>query len=263
MGSMSTELPAFEAALAGVPAVFRTKLIDTYSDLKSAWSSREYDSCGLRAGKFCEVMLRCLQEVLTKSHTPFGERINNFVEACRELERLPKTAGPDGLRVIAPRALQFVYTLRSKRDVGHVGGDVDANAIDAEAAIRCVDWCLAELMRYAHALSLEEAQELLDAIAQREIPAVWAVAGKKRILDTSLSRTDQTLLLLYNEPELAVPAEDLASWVEAPRLSDFRRDVLRPLHRRRLAEFDADTDSVILSPSGALAAEKVLLRGSR
>jgi hypothetical protein len=199
-----------------------------------------------------------LQHVLTGQHVPFGTKIGNFGDACKALERTPKTSGPEGLRLILPRALEFVYTLRNKRDVGHVGGDVDANEIDAATAVRCVDWCVAELLRSVHVLSLEEAQALLDSIAERELPAVWAVAGKKRVLDTSMSRSEQTLVLLYSEQEVAVLAEDLAEWTEAPRLSDYRRDVLRPLHKRRLVEFDVPSDSVVLSPRGITAAELIL-----
>lgn len=258
MASTSTSLPALDAALSALPAGLRRKLVDSYARLKAAWSAHEYDTCGLRAGKFCEVMLRCLQEVLTGQHLAFGTKIPNFGDACRTLEQTPKSSGPEGLRVIIPRALEFVYTLRNKRDVGHVGGDVDANAIDAATAVRCVDWCVAELLRSIHTLSLEEAQAILDSITERELPAVWAVAGKKRVLDAAMSRTEQTLVLLYSDQDVAVLAEDLAAWVEAPRLSDYRKDVLRPLHKRRLVEFDAESDSVVLSPRGVAEAERIL-----
>jgi hypothetical protein len=258
MASTNTSLPTLDAALSALPTTLRRRLVDSYANLKAAWSAHEYDTCGLRAGKFCEVMLRCLQEVLTGEHLPFGTKIANFGEACRAIEKTPKSAGPEGLRLIIPRALDFVYTLRNKRDVGHVGGDVDANAIDAATAVRCVDWCIAELLRSVHTLSLEEAQAILDSITEREMPTVWAVAGKKRVLDTAMSRTDQTLVLLYSDHEVAVLAEDLAAWVEAPRLSDYRKDVLRPLHRRRLIEFDLESDSAVLSPSGISRAEEIL-----
>lgn len=258
MASTSTPLPALEAALAALPKDLRRRLVASYTDLKAAWSSRQYDLCGLRAGKFCEVMIRILQDRVTGTHTPFGQRLPNFAELCGKLEQEPKSAGPESLRVLIPRCLSFVYTLRNKRDIGHVGGDVDANEIDAATALRCVDWCMSELVRVIHALSLEEAQQLLDSIADREIVTVWAIAGKKRILRPEMSRTQQTLLLLYSEPETAVPAEDLANWIDVPRLADYRRDVLRPLHKKRLIEFDSDSDTAILSPTGAAEAEALL-----
>jgi hypothetical protein len=48
--------------------------------------------------------------------------------------------------------------------------------------------------------------------------------------------------------------------VEVPRLSDFRKDVLKPLRRTRLIEFDLETDTALLSPTGATAVEEILCR---
>lgn len=256
---MSTPLHPLEEALASVPNPFRKKLIESYTSVKSAWTSRQFDSCGLRAGKFCEVMARLIQETLTGSHTPFGQQLPPFDALCLSFEKTPKAAGPESLRILIPRCLNFVYTLRNKRSIGHVGGDLDANEIDASTALRCVDWCLSELIRNVHTLSLEEAQALLDSLAERELVAVWAVAGKKRVLRSGMSRTEQTLVLLYSEPDVAVPVEDLATWIEVLRISNYRSDVLRPMHRKRLIELDADTDTVVLSPLGIGEAEKILL----
>ena len=44
------------------------------------------------------------------------------------------------------------------------------------------DWIVCELIRVYHGLSLEEAQDLVDAISVKNIPAIWEVAGKKRVL---------------------------------------------------------------------------------
>ena len=40
----------------------------------------------------------------------------------------------------------FLYALRNKRDIGHVGGDIEANEIDALIAARVADW-LARILR--------------------------------------------------------------------------------------------------------------------
>lgn len=260
MASTNTSLPALEAALGGLPAEFRKRLIKAYVDVKKAWANGDHDACGLRGGKFCEVLLRYLQHELTGAHTAFGDRLPVFVDECRRLEQVPKASGPESLRVLMPRALNFVYTLRNKRDIGHVGGDLDANEIDAATMLRTIDWCLSELIRVKHDISLEEAQALLDAIAERQLPVVWAVAGRKRVLNTSLTLSDQTLLLLYSDPDSAVAIEDLAEWVEASRLSNFKDRVIAKLHAARLIEFDSETFTVVLSPTGAEAAEEILRR---
>lgn len=147
--------------------------------------------------------------------------------------------------------------MRNKRGIGHEGGDVDANEIDSATCVRLADWCLCELVRIYHALSLEEAQALLDTISEREMPEIWTVLGKKRVLRPGLSYRDQTLLLLHADPGTGVPVEDLQAWTEHPRLDNFRARVLVPLHRERLVEYDRDSETVVLSPSGSAAVERM------
>lgn len=259
MNTSQNEL-TIDSALSGVPQSFRGKLVDRYRALKAAYSNGQPDACGLRVGQFCEVMLRLLQDRLTSNHVPFGTKIQNFDRECQKLEQTSQDAGPESMCVIMPRAIAFLYTLRNKRGIGHIGGDVDANAIDAATMVRLADWCLCELIRIVHNLALEDAQVLLDAITERQLPAVWSVVGKKRVLDPSLDRRSQTLLLLYNDVETAVPAEDLCDWIECSTLANYRRDVLRPLHTQRLIEFDAGTDMVLISPTGIVRVEMEVLQ---
>jgi hypothetical protein len=263
---MNTSPSSLEDALAGVTvSALRTKLIEQYEGLKAAFSTSDYDACGLRAGKFCEVVLRVLQQALTQSHSPFGGTKVSFVDECRKLGQLPKTAGSDSLRMLIPQVITFVYALRNKRDIGHVGNDIDANEVDAATIVRCADWCVAELIRVTYTtpapISLEEAQEILDAIVVRQIPTVWNVGGKKRVLNAGMTRKNQVLVLLYSEVQEAVVVEDLAAWVEAPRLDKFKDEVLRPLHEQRLVEFDRETQTAVISPTGIAAAEVILARG--
>jgi hypothetical protein len=254
MSTAPVEL-TLEAALSSVPTIFRNRLIEAYRDLKAAYTNGPHDACGLRAGKLCEVLLRYLQQYLIGSHTPFGQKIGNFEQECTKVEQAPKEAGPEGLRVIVPRGLLFLYTLRNKRGIGHVGGDVDANEIDAATMVRVADWCLCELVRTVHLLSLEEAQAILDAITERQLPEVWSVGGRRRVLVPSLDYRTQTLRLLYGETDTAVPAEDLFAWTEYSGFSDYRRNILRPLHAERLIEFDQETNTVVLSPTGVVSVE--------
>ena len=234
-------------------------MIKRHGELRSAYSDGQHDSASLRAAKFAEVLLRFLQEDLTQTHIPFNRRIGNFSDECIKLEKVPKAGGDESLRVIMPRALNFLHTIRNRRGVAHEAEDVDANEIDAATCVRVADWCLCELIRLFNAVSLEEAQELVDAVAIRQTPDIWSVSGKKRVLDSSLSYREQTLLLLYSEPESAVPAEELFDWTEHSHLTTFRRDVLNRLHGKRLIEYDRESEMVTLSPTGAAFVEKEIL----
>jgi hypothetical protein len=255
----SPSSPTLESALSAVGTPFRSKLVKSYRDLKAAFVEGKHDACGLRVGRFAEILLRYLQQTLTGTFVAFGQQVKNFGQECHKLENLPQTSGVESFRVLIPRALNFVYSLRNKRGIGHVGGDIDANAIDAATCVRIADWCLAELMRVVHTLSLEEAQALLDAISLKQMPYVWNVMGKNRILSKGLDYSSQTLLLLYSSSDSSVPVEDLFAWVEHPRLATFRFDILSKLHANRFIEYDKDTQMIVISPKGIARVEKDIL----
>jgi hypothetical protein len=258
---------SLDSALSQIPAKFRTKLVQTYLELKKRYFEAQYDNnwdtSGLSAGKFCEAALRFLQHNLTGTSVPFGQHIQNYPDECRKLVTLPAAAGPESLRIIVPRALVFLYTLRGKRGIGHVGGDVEANEIDAATLVRVCDWIVCELVRVFHGLSLEQAQALVDTLAQRAIPDIWHVAGKRRVLRTGLSFKQQALLLLYSDVDTAVLAEDLFQWTEHSNQTVFKRDVLHSLHKQRLIEYDRDSDSVQISPLGVKEVETSILNPQR
>jgi len=257
---MSTKLPSnLSIALANIKDPFRSRIIEKYVSLREAYAGSSYDATGLRGGVFAEVVLRMIQDVLTGISIPFGTPIGNFEEECLKLQRLPKTSGHESLRIVIPRALTFLYTVRNKRGIGHAGGDVEANRIDAATCVRVADWICCELIRLYHGASLEEAQCLVDAISVRELPSVWMVGGKARVLDTSLDYKSQALLILYSHSEEAVLVEDLRDWIEYPEVARFIQRILEPLHRERLVEWDRENDAVMLSPKGASQVEKRIL----
>jgi hypothetical protein len=262
--SISPSSIDLETALSNVPNKFKLKIITSYLELKKRYSgaSRDssWDAAGLSAGKFCEGVLRFLQNELTGTFIPFGTHISNFADECGKLIKLPTTSGNESTRIIIPRALIYLYTLRGKRGIGHVGGDVEANQIDMATIVRICDWIICELIRIYHKLSLEEAQAIVDALSQRELPFIWHIAGKKRVLKLGLSYKLQTLLLLYTEPDTGVLVEDLCEWVEHSRIREFRSDVLAKLHGERLIEYDKANEIVYLSPLGIEEVETNIIK---
>lgn len=260
--STSKSKAPLDVALAKLPAAFRSKIIKPFLDVKKRLSEGNDETLGLAAGKFCESVLRLLQQEILKSTIPFGQKIPDFVVECRKLIESPKSAGVESLRVVMPRALVFVYTLRNKRGIGHIGGDVDANHIDAMTIARVCDWVMCELIRVYHNLSLEEAQDLVGNLAQRNIPDIWSVGGKKRILRKGLNNKDKVLLLCYSDAVNAVFAEDLFSWIEYSNQSVFKSDVLVSLHKERLIEYDRDNELVTISPLGIKEVENRILKSS-
>jgi hypothetical protein len=111
-----------------------------------------------------------------------------------------------------------------------------------------------------YAIPIQEAQAILNAISVRQMPPVWDVHGKKRILRNGLDYKSKTLLLLYSEPENAtVPIDELLEWTSYSNPTMYRTTVLRPLHADGLIEYDEQRENVTLSPLGIRKTEEDLL----
>lgn len=261
--SMSTQNSLLEQALANVPAKYRSQIINAYQEIKKrqieASYSNEMDSVGISVGKFCESVIRLLQHVTSGNNVPFGTHIPNFPDACRVIIQANAPSVPESLRIIIPRALVFLYTMRGKRGIGHVGGDVEANSIDMATIVRVSDWVMCELLRTYHNLPIEDAQSLLDSLAAKTLPFIWAIDGRHRVLEPDMSMKKKVLLLLYSSPESSALAEELFDWIEHSHISNFRRDVLRPLHREKLIEYNESDEIVYLSPKGVEKVEKDII----
>ncbi|KAB2958504.1 MAG: hypothetical protein F9K13_13395 [Candidatus Methylomirabilis oxygeniifera] len=155
--------------------------------------------------------------------------------------------------------LVALYEIRNNRGVGHVGGDVDPNHMDAVCVLEMSKWILGELIRIFHDVSTEKATAAVDAIVERTLPIVWEVGGKFRVLEPQMSMKDKALVLLYH-CTAPVAEANLIDWVEHSNASVFRRDVLRLAHRQRLLEYDADACTVQISPRGIEHVETSILQ---
>ena len=99
-----------------------------------------------------------------------------MVSACRALENqpaAPSRVGDRSLRILIPRMLVALYEIRSNRGVGHAGGDVEPNFMDATAVQAMARWVVAELIRIFHQASTDDAQAAVDAIVERNLTPVW------------------------------------------------------------------------------------------
>lgn len=219
-----------------------------------------YDAAGISVGKFCETIIRFLQHQLTGNNVPFGEHIKNFIDSANKLMNVDKSKGNESERILIPRSLVLLFTIRNKRGIGHIGGDIEANQIDLVTAVRIADWIICELIRIYHKLPIEEAQALIDNLSQRNIPDIWEIMGKKRVLRTDLTYKQETLLFSYSEHKSGVMVEDLHSWTKYKgNIYRFKERVLKPLDDKKLIEWDRDTEFVFLSPTGAQEVEKNII----
>lgn len=140
--------------------------------------------------------------------------------------------------------------------MGHVGGDLDANSIDATLMFTMVNWILAELVRVFHTGDIAEAQKAIDALGQRHIPLIWDVDGIKKILSPKMSLRDQALLLTSSKEGGATLAE-LMEWTESKNKMYFKK-LLRALHKEKLVHYDENGSLVTLLPGGGNEVSKIV-----
>lgn len=251
--------------LAGLPTALRDELLESYQGIMSNYLERRWEPSELDGGKFCEVVYSIIEGAIKGSFPASASKPLNMLIACQALEKQPSVPGRVGdrsLRVLIPRVLPVLYEIRNNRGVGHVGGDVDANHMDAEFVQATASWVMAELVRIFHSTTTKDAQETVDALVERKTPAIWEVEGVKRVLNPEMKAKDKALLLLHHSAGW-VSATNLITWIEYSNRTQFRNAVLNKLHEARLIEFDKKHDRARISPLGAEEVEERLLKAAK
>jgi hypothetical protein len=244
-------------ALARLPPGLRGELLRAYNDIVRNYREGRWEPSELNGGKFSEVVYSILRGHADGSFPAKAKKPKSFPRACEALETA-EASFPHSVRVLVPKVLIALYDIRNTRSVGHIGGEVDPNRMDATAVLHMAGWVMAELVRIFHGGDTAAATLVVDALTEREIPLVWDVAGRKRVLDTTLKRKPRALVLIYATAG-PVSADQLADWMEEDDVRYLRRDVLRKLHTERLIEFDEESGLIHLSPTGTAAVENDIL----
>jgi hypothetical protein len=236
-----------QKALGQLPESLRQELSTAFNAIVTNYGQGRWEPSELNGGKLCEVVYSILRGHVDGSYPARASKPRNMLDACKALEQ--NSGQPRPIRIQIPRVLVALYEIRNNRGVGHVGGDVDPNHMDAVLVLEMAKWLMAELVRIFHDVDIATATAVVDAIVERTVPIIWEVGGQRRVLDPTLTQRDRTLLLLYASAG-SVDETDLISWIEARSPSAYRRDVLRKLHRERLVEYHAATNTVRISPLG-------------
>ncbi len=195
-----------------LPEGLRKELLDAFNQIVKNFRERRWGPSELNGGKLCEVVYTILKGYGDGKYPAKAAKPKNMVLACQKLET--EAAGaPRSIRIHIPRMLIALYEIRNNRNVGHVGGDVDPNHMDAVCVLQMAKWIMAELVRVLHNVPTEEATAIVDGLADRETPLIWEVKGKKRVMSTGLTMRANALLLLHASSGPVAEA-DLVSWIE-------------------------------------------------
>lgn len=150
-------------------------------------------------GKFVETFVQCLQFMvggMFEAKPSVDEYLSKKVEN--------EAALPEGLRICAARLARTIYTLRNKRNIAHKN-PIDPNTFDLALAHESAAWIMAELLRNATGVLMQEAGAL---IAQLQVPVgtlVEEIDGLRLVhADTSIRGEILILLHSYYPDRVAV-----------------------------------------------------------
>ncbi|MDQ6860813.1 MAG: hypothetical protein M3032_06620 [Verrucomicrobiota bacterium] len=245
--------------LPAVPIQLRDPLLAEFNSLLQNYLESRWRPTELSAGLFCEIVYTILHGHAAGRFASKPSKPRDFVGACRALEN--NTNVPRSFQILIPRMLPALYEVRNNRGVGHVGGDVDPNFMDATVVVAIVKWVVAELVRIFHNVSIAEAQTVVDSLAEVTLPMVWSEGGMKRVLNPEIALKKQILMLVGSTPA-KTKATDLERWIE-PKSQGYLMRALRGLHSDRHVEFDETEGVVQLLPPGAKLVQEFARQQSR
>ena len=247
------------SALSSIPSGLRGPLIDEYKSIVQNFLENRWLPSELSGGRFSEIVYTILDGYAkSKTYASKPSKPSDFVQACRKLENNANVSR--SFQILIPRMLPALYEVRNNRSVGHVGGDVDPNHMDAVAVLSMCNWIMAELVRVFHGLTVGEAQKVVDALAEVRIPLIWSDGKIKRVLQPAIKLGEQVLLLVATSvPDVSV--SDLLAWIEYDDKKYFMRTI-RTLHSKRLLEFTESIDRVRVLPPGAKLVQDLVRKKS-
>lgn len=245
-------------ALTAIPDGLRAPLLAEYGSIVQNFAEHRWSPAELSGGKFCEIVFTILDGFAKSSYAVAPSKPRAFDQACRALENHAHV--PRSFQILIPRLLPALFEVRNNRGVGHAGGDVDPNHMDAVFVTTSCSWVMAELVRVFHGVSTAEAQGIVDRLVERRVPLLWIGEDMRRILNPQMPLKEQVLLLLCSSPE-KVETADLFKWTGYKNANYFRK-LLQEMHKKRLIELSADGKTALILPPGDKIASALIARST-
>lgn len=177
-------------------------------------------------GKFVETFVQCLQQISRGSHDA-KPNVDGYLNTAVEND----AALPDGLRICAGRVARAIYTLRNKRNIAHKG-EVDPNTFDLAYVHQAAAWIMAEMIRRASGVTMEEAGALIELVQAPVGTLVEEIDGT-RLVHGDVSVRVELLILLHSHYPDAVSVEDILDSLSR-RSAGTVRNRLRDLYGEKL-----------------------------
>lgn len=228
-----------------------TELVADFVKIRRDYATKTLERAS--TGKFVETFVQALQQMATGAHD-VAPSVDHYLDKKAE-----QTALADGLRICAARIARAMYTLRNKRNVAHKN-EVDPNTYDLAFAHQGAAWILAELLRNASGITMEEAGALI-ALVQAPVGTLVEEIGGTRLVHADVSVRDELLLLLHSHHPDPLSVKDALTSLRRRDESGVRKG-LRELDAKKLAHGDAKAGYLLTAPGHRAAVALIQKLGS-
>ncbi|MGB7331773.1 MAG: hypothetical protein WBD25_10320 [Terriglobales bacterium] len=217
------------AALAkSIPQNLATDLVEDFLQLRQDVATATLGRSS--GGKIIETTVQILEQLESGKYSAKPD-IDKYL-----LQVESKTGLDEGLRVCAARLARSMYAIRSKRNIVHKG-NIDSNEYDQRLTLHGAEWFLAELLRLAQGLTMQEAGELIEMV-HAPVGALVEDFPNRRLVLPDLNIEEELLVLLHSHYPAYVPVADIKSSLNR-RNEGSVANSLRDLWGRKLAEGSA------------------------
>lgn len=180
-------------------------------------------------GKFVEAFVQCLQHMQCGSHEA-KPSVDSYLST-----KVEGTSLPEGLRICGARTARSIYALRNKRNIAHKN-ELDPNTYDLALAYAGAAWIMAEMVRTASGVSMQEAGALIEMLQTPVGTLVEEIEGV-RTVHADVGVSDELLILLHSHYPDRVAVSQLTRSL-ARRSASTVRNRIRELYGRKLADGD-------------------------
>lgn len=201
------------------------------------------------AGKFVEVFVQCLQQMARGKYDAKPD-VDEYLSKKAENE----AALPEGIRICAARIARAIYTLRNKRNIAHKN-PIDPNTFDLAMAHQGAAWIMAELLRNASGVTMEEAGTLIQLVQAPVGTLVEDIDGT-RLVHADTSVAGELLILLHSYYPAAVSMTEILDSLKA-RSAGSVRNRLGELRTAKLIHGDANAGYRLTSAGHAKAVAEI------
>ena len=202
-----------------LPSELVSNLLSEYFHIKQQFLLKRWRPTELDCARFSECALRIIENSDKGTYTPFGTQLS-AEKIIKSAEN--NTTLDDSIRFLIPRLCRVVLDFRNKRDVAHVGGEVNPNEQDSLLVVHSADWIMAEIVRKFHSVSISEANKIVKSILELKIPIINDFDGFLKILNVKLDTREKTLLLLYYKQPESISESDLFSWSGYGNIANYK-----------------------------------------